>query len=62
MVAADKIIMGFGVEYIPEGHNSKSPSIEYVNLGDTYNCTLMYLNGHYVVGDWGTIVERGNYD
>lgn len=62
MAAADKIIGGFGVEYIASGHNAKSPAIEYVNLGDAYCCTLMYVNGRYVVGDWGSIVERGNYD
>lgn len=53
---------GYGVEYIPAGRGAKSPSIEYVNHGDTYAATLMWTRGRYIVGDWGSIVERGNYD
>lgn len=31
-------------------------------LGDTYDETLMYVHFRgFRVGDWGTIVERGNY-
>ena len=52
----------FGVEYIPEGHNMRSPAIEYLNAGDTYTDTLLYVNGRFRVGCWGDIVERGNYD
>jgi hypothetical protein len=62
MYAINMVMHGFGVEYIPAGNNRKSPAIEYVNLGDTYTCTLMYINGQYVVGSWGSIVEMGNYD
>jgi hypothetical protein len=54
---------GNEVETIPHGHNAKSPTIHYVNTGDTYRTTLMYVCGRgYVVGAWGDIVERGNYD
>ena len=56
------IIGGFGVESIPEGHNQKSPAIQYVNMGDAYATTILYVNGNFSVGDWGTIVERGSYD
>lgn len=52
----------FGVEYIPQGHNRRSPEIEYLNAGDTYAATLLYVNGRFRVGCWGDIVERGNYD
>jgi hypothetical protein len=62
MHAANQIMMGYGVEYIPAGHNAKSPAIEYINLGDTYITTLMYINGSYKVCSWGDIAERGNYD
>ena len=62
LTAVDSILRTFGVEYIPKGHNSKSPSIEYCNTGDTYAVTLMWTRGRYAVGDWGDIVERGNYD
>jgi hypothetical protein len=47
---------------IPRGKNAKSPSISYVNAGDTYSTTMMWVNGRFKVGNWGTIVERGNYN
>jgi hypothetical protein len=51
-----------GVEYIPSGKNQKSPAIDYVNSGDTYDVTLMYVHYRgFKVGSWGDIVERGNY-
>lgn len=59
---ADGIIGGTGVETISAGHNQRSPAIHYVNLGDTYSTTLMLINGRFIVGCWGDIVERGNYD
>jgi hypothetical protein len=62
MAAANKIMMGNDVEYISPGHNQKSLAIYYVNLGDTYATTLMRINGRYVVGSWGNIVEKGSYD
>lgn len=52
----------FGVEYVPEGNNSRSPAIDYLNSGDTYELTLLYVNGRFRVGCWGDIVERGNYN
>lgn len=62
MLSVSDIIGGFGVEHIPAGRGSKSPSITYVNMGDTYDTTLLYVNGKFRIGDWGSIVERGNYD
>lgn len=52
---------GFGVETIPSGSNSRSPEITYVNMGDTYSTTILFVNGNFRVGSWGDIVERGNY-
>jgi hypothetical protein len=52
----------YGVEYIPAGHNARSPAIEYLNAGDTYTTTLLFVRGCYRVGSWGGIVEYGNYD
>jgi len=51
----------YGVEYIKPGKGAKSPAIEYCNSGDTYAPTLLFINGRYSVGNWGDIVERGNY-
>lgn len=51
----------FGVGHIAEGSNRRSPSIEYLNTGDPYELTVLYINGRFRVGCWGDIVERGNY-
>lgn len=62
LLAANKIMIGNGVEHIAQGHNQKSPSISYVNLDDSYDISLMRITGKYVVGCWRDIVEKGNYD
>ena len=61
METIDGLIGGYGVEYIPAGAGNRSPSIRYVNLGDTYETTILYVRGRFRVGCWGDIVERGNY-
>jgi hypothetical protein len=64
----DTAIGGYGVEYIPAGRGSRSPAIYYVNLGDTYDTTALYVKtnrgagGCFRVGSWGDIVERGSYE
>lgn len=62
MAAIDKILNTCGVEHIDSGRNSKSPAITYCNAGDTYDLTVLKVNGRYRVGTWGDIVERGNYE
>lgn len=52
----------FGVEHIAAGSNAKSPAIDYLNTGDSYDLTLLYVRGRFRVGCWGDIVERGNYE
>lgn len=52
----------FGVEHINAGTNAKSPAIDYLNTGDSYDLTLLYIRGRFRVGCWGYIVERGNYE
>ena len=52
----------FGVEHIDRGSNRRSPAIDYLNTGDTYGLTLLYVNGRFRVGTWGDIVERGNFE
>lgn len=51
----------FGIECIPKGNNRKSPSITYLNTGDTYGLTILYVNSRFNIGSWGDIVEKGNY-
>lgn len=63
-ITMDKIsdvLGGFGVEYIEAGNGAKSPAITYVNMGDTYSTTVMWVKGRFRVGCWGDIVEAGNY-
>lgn len=55
-------VKSFGMEIIDRGHNLKSPAIRYLNVGDPYKVTLMYVSGSFRVGCWGDIVERGRYD
>lgn len=50
-----------GVESIPAGTNQKSPDITYVNTGESDGTTVMWINHRFVIGNWGSIVERGNY-
>lgn len=51
----------FGVEFVNSGTNQRSPEFYYLNTGDPYETTLLYINGRFRVGCWGDIVERGNY-
>ena len=51
-----------GVEHIDEGNNDKSPAIAYLNTGDSYGWTVMVIRGRFVLGAWGDIVERGDYN
>jgi len=57
--AINDLMAGCGTEYIPAGSNRRSPAIEYVNMGDAYRDTILWTRGHYVVGSWGDILERG---
>lgn len=62
MYMLNDLLEGHGVEGQSAGTNAKSPQFKYVNMGDTYDMTIMYIYGRgFKVSDWGTIVERGNY-
>lgn len=61
MCALDAELETFGVEYTECGSGPNSPAIEYLNAGDTYATTILFVNGRYRIGCWGDIVERGNY-
>ncbi len=60
----DEVLGNYGVEYIPRGHNTKSPALCYSNTGDPYTTTVMRVGPRHTwrVGCWGDIAERGNYD
>ena len=59
--ALNAVLETYGVEFIPAGHDAKSPAIEYCNAGDSYAVTILRVNGRYRVGCWADFVERGNY-
>lgn len=58
----DTVLGNYGVERIPQGRNAKSPAIEYSNTGDSYGTTVMIIRGKFVIGNWGSIVEMGEYE
>lgn len=53
---ADKMMNGHGVERI----SGVGGGLMYVNMGDTYDATLIYdyKTNRFVVSSWGDIVER----
>ncbi len=44
----------FGIEYLslPTG-----TEVAYVNTGDTYDATLLHVDGEWVVSSWGDVYE-----
>ena len=59
----DKILNNHGVESICERDDFRGDSaISYSNAGDTYDTTLLYVKGKLMIGCWGDVVEKGNYD
>jgi len=59
---ADELLGGNGIEYIASEQDTmrSRQGIEYVNMGDTYDTTLIYdhKTGRFYVGAWGDWVER----
>lgn len=55
----------FGVEGIQGGNNRHSPGFDYLNTGDTYCRTIVYVYGAkrpWRLTSWGNIVEYGSYN
>lgn len=61
--ALSDVLGGFGAEGVPEGRGRRSPAFDYVNMGDAYHATILYIVDRAVwrVGTWGDVVERGRY-
>jgi hypothetical protein len=59
---ADRALNGHGVEYIDSREDTmrSRDGISYVNMGDTYDTTLLFdhKTGRFSVGAWGDVVER----
>lgn len=58
MSMANDLIEGFGIEHCGEVDMRDGPPLEYINLGDTYACTLCLFQGRYLVSSCGDIVEK----
>lgn len=56
-VAVNEIIAGYGVETV--FGDGLEPEIMYINMGDTYNLTLLfdYINGAWFLCSWGDYYE-----
>lgn len=44
----------FGMEYLPLPTGGEVP---YVNTGDTYNATLLRVDGEWIYSSWGDVYE-----
>ena len=57
MEALNEVLGGYGVEAIfREGE--LFPDLTYVNRGETYLPTLIYMNGEVILASWGDVVEQ----
>ena len=45
----------FGVEYITLPNDEYIP---YLNTGDTYSSTILFMDGKFVISSWGDIYEQ----
>ena len=58
LTAINEIIEGHGIEQIIPKDEGRHPSYDYINMGDSYNATiLLRSDGRLIVGGWGDIVE-----
>ena len=57
IVAINEVLEGHGIECIYP-RDSKHPSYDYINMGDSYTPTILLRNdGKLIVSSWGDIVE-----
>lgn len=61
LYAISPLIGGFGCEYVARGRNSRSPEIHYVNTGDMYSATILFVNGRFRCCCLGDVIEKGDY-
>ena len=48
----------FGVEGDCEENGEGCITIQYLNSGDSYDSTIIYWEGRFIVSSWGDIVEN----
>ena len=52
----DELIGGYGIEYLGRDKRTRA-DMYYVNMGDPYVVTILFVNFRMFVGCWGDIVE-----
>jgi len=55
--ALNELLSACGVEAVFAESDDKWPAFEYLNMGDTYDVTLIYSGGKWSVGTWGDYAE-----
>lgn len=48
----------FGVEGTTSDYGQDPFTIQYLNMGETYEPTICYYKGRFIVSSWGDIAER----
>lgn len=48
----------FGVEGDCEQNGEGHITIQYLNTGDTYELTVCYYKGRFIIASWGAIAEQ----
>lgn len=62
MMRLDELCGSFGVEYVQAEESKTGRQIEYLNMGDPYIPTVVYLYGYtqpikFLPGGWGDLVK-----
>lgn len=57
MMAINLVAEYYGVEYL--GRNKNGEGVYYLNAGDTYTDTIMFINSRMILSSWGQLVESG---
>lgn len=60
MAALNAALEGHGVESLQKDGTFGTPEMQYVNMGDTYNTTIIWDDGRqaWFVESWGDWVEK----
>jgi hypothetical protein len=53
-----ELFAGCTVEGDCAGNGEGHITVQYINMGDTYDLTICFHKGRFVVGSWGDIAER----
>lgn len=55
----DRILKNHGIEYLYDQENPafENTTIIYSNADNPYNWTIIYYNGSFYIGDWGSLLE-----